>query len=575
VANDSDFIKQAIDRFNRSVDAEVFLREEALISQKFADGDQWPSDIKQFREENNLPCLTINLLNTFIKGIVGDVRQNMPSIKVRPVDNKADPAGALVRQELIRHIENNNNAKAIYANVFEQALDGCYGYLRIRTAFTEADSFDQDIVMEAINNKFRVYFDQSAQLNTYEDAKFAFITATMSVKEFRELYPKKSEEPFAHETIGEAYEGWFEDDKMRLAEYYWKEPVKNKEIALVRSAEGEEMVIDTEKGIPQGFTVIRTRKIDTHKVMWAKISGAEVIEGPVEIPSRFIPIVPFIGDEKNIEGLRKIHSLIYHAIDSQRMYNYNYTKEMERLGLAVKAKYLATKEQINGHDWNSAHTSNRPVQTYTHVPGQPKPEPIAPAVSSPGLLTQMSVAKQDIKETTGIFESNMGKAAPGERSGVLARERRIQGESNTFKFIDNFLNGIVHTGKVLLDMMPRVFDTERIIRVTGEESDQIIQINKTIIDPQSGEEIKINDLSSGKYDYIPEAGAYYLTKRQETVDSLQRTLQFAPDLASIIIPMIAEKSDWPGAKELGVKIEQLMQAQQQAQQTQQPPQASV
>jgi hypothetical protein len=560
---ESEFISEAIDRFQRTTDAEVFIREDALISQKFARGDQWPDDIKQFREENNLPCLTINLMNTLINGMVGDVRQNMPSLKVRPVDNVADPKGALVLQEIIRNIENNNNAKAVYSKGFEQALESGYGFWRLRTEFNDNDSFDQDIIIESINNKFRVYFDQSAQKSTYEDAKWAFITSSMTRKEFMKKYPNKNPEPVPSEARGEEFESWYEDEVIRIAEYYWKEPVKGKKISHIRNAFGEEMVIDGDVPLPAGFSVVNTREVDSHTVMWTKISGTQILEEKIDLKISIIPIVPIIGDETDAEGMRKIYSLIYHAIDSQRMYNYNYTKEMERLGLAVKAKYLATKEQINGHNWDTAHTSNRPVQTYTHIPGIPKPEPIAPAVSSPGLLNQMAVAKGDIKETTGIFESNLGKSAPGVRAAVHERDLRIQGKSNTYKFIDNFLNAMVHTGKIMLEMIPQYYDRQRSIRVIGEGGENIVEINKVVIDPLTLEPIIINDLSKGKYDYVVEAGIYYLTKRQEAVASMMVALQFAPDFAPLILPMIAEQQDWPGADKLAQAMRQLTQGQQQ------------
>jgi hypothetical protein len=579
--SESDFIREALERFKDAQDAEIDIRKEALISDKFVDGDQWPEDIKNFRRSKRRPYLTVNKMRPFVMNIVGDIRQNMPAINVRPVDSQADLEGAKVRKEIIRNIEQNSDAQTVYANGLEQALGGGYGFWRIRTRFTDDDIFEQEIVIEEVKNRFTVFFDQNARKNTYEDAKYVFLASYLPLEEFKRKFPGKDTVGIDPVTEGEFYEGWFEKDRVRVAEYMWKEPTKKTIASFVNPDTGQQMVVDIDK-VPEGAEIVRQREVETHKVMWVKMSGTQVLEEKREMPTKFLPVIPVIGNDILIEGKKKYRSLIYDAIDSQRMYNYHYTASIERLGLTAKSPYLLTKQQINGLEkyWNEANTSNRPYLLYnpdTQAGAANPPRREAPPTASSGDMTQLITANNDMRETVGMHQANLGQPS-NERSGraIIARQR--QGENNVYKFIDNFLKSVIYTGKILLDMIPKVYDTERIIRITG---DRLVPINFVDIDPTTLEPILVNDMAEGKYDYIPEAGVHYLTKRQETLASMLDFLQFVPFAAPIIAPRLAEVGDWPNSQEIAQELRQAIQGNQQQQQQQQggavtpPQQASV
>jgi hypothetical protein len=437
--SESDFIKEALERFKDAQDAEIDIRKEALISDKFVDGDQWPEDIKNFRRSKHRPYLTVNKMRPFVMNIVGDIRQNMPAINVRPVDSISDVAGAEVRKEIIRNIEQNSDAQTVYANGLEQALGGGYGYWRIRTKFTDDDIFEQEIIIEEVKNRFTVFFDQNARKNTYEDAKYVFLASYLPLEEFKRKFPGKDTIGIDPVTEGEFYEGWFEKDRVRVAEYMWKEPVKKMIASVINPQTGQSMVIDSDK-VPEGTEILRQREVETHKVMWVKMSGTQILEAKREMPTKFLPVIPVIGNDVLIEGKKKYRSLIYDAIDSQRMYNYHYTASIERLGLTAKSPYLLTKQQINGLEkyWNEANTSNRPYLLYNpdSQAGSNPPKREQPPSASGGDMTQLITANNDMRETVGMHQANLGQPS-NERSGraIIARQR--QGENNVYKFIDN------------------------------------------------------------------------------------------------------------------------------------------
>lgn len=551
----------ALKRFTLSQEGEAENRRTALESIRFVDGDQWPSSIKEERKQDGRPCLTINKLRKFVKQVVADIRQNKVGVKVRPVDNFADVAGAEVRNDLIRHIEAQSTANIVYETGMEQALDGGFGYWRI-TADYQGEEFHQEILLKRVPNRFTVYLDQSAQDYNYEDGKFAFVTETISKDDFDAQYPEK-EGTNVSEGEGESKEGWFFDGTVRIAEYFYKDPV-TKNIAQLESGEIIELTktITIKTLAKVGINVIKTRELKGHKVMWCKMTGSKIIEGPKEFPSKYIPIVPVLGIEANDEGKRKFRSLIYDAMDSMRMYNYWMTHATETMALTPKAPYILTGEQVEGHenDWNTANVKNKSRLLYNHMQGQEKPSRERPVDIPSAALTMMTTCSNDIMDSIGMYQASLGQQS-NERSGRAIIARQKAGDAATYTFIDNFTRAIVFTGKILIDMMPRVYDNERVIRIRGEgagqESAELL-INKTIQDPATLETITINDLSVGEYDLISVAGPSYESKRQETAASMLDFIQFVPQAAPIIGPRLAEVMDWPKAQEIAQELKMMV-----------------
>lgn len=548
----------ALKRFKLTQVKEAENRRTALESIRFTDGDQWPASIKEERGKDGRPCLTSNKLRKFVKQVVSDIRQNKVGVKVRPVDNKADVTGAQVRNDLIRHIEDLSSANIVYETGMEQALDGGYGYWRIIAEYSK-NEFHQEIRLKRVPNRFTIYFDQAAQDFNYEDAKFAFVVDSMSKEDYDEAWPKKEGDNLP-EGAGESNEGWFTEEVIRIAEYFYKEPV-TKTIAQLETGEIIELTkeVTEAKLAAAGIIVKKKREVKGHKVMWCKIDGSKILEGPKEFPSKYIPIVPVLGLEVNDEGKRKFRSLIYDAMDPMRMYNYWRTHATEIIALAPKAPYIGTPEQFEGFEgmWDEANVKNRSRLLYHDIPGVAKPQREKQVEVPTAVVNEANIATGDIMDTIGRYEASLGQQS-NERSGRAIIARQKAGDSSTFAFIDNYTRAIVYTGKIFLDMIPRVFDNERIMRIRGKAEDSndimLLHINKTIQDPATLKVITINDLSVGEYDLVPVAGPTYQSKRQEVAASMLDFLQFVPQAAPIIAPKLAEVMDWPGAAEIAQQL---------------------
>ncbi len=562
--SNEDILAIARERFDLAVEAELEIRKEALSDLEFRAGKQWPDDMKMAREIDRRPCLTINRLPQFLRQVTNDQRQNRPSIKVSPVDDKADVETAKVYQGMIRHIEYNSNADVAYDTAFSGAATHGFGYFRVITDYCDLASFDQDILIKRIRNPFSVYLDPTYQEPDASDANWGFVFEELSIEDYRSQF-KVSELATMHDwaSVGDTAPGWVADKTVRVAEYFFK---TFKEVTLAQLSDGT--VVDKSKVPPQGFigqdglpvTIERERKSIEPAIKWLKINGIEVLE-ETEWLGKWIPVVPVLGDELDIDGKRVLEGIIRHAKDPQRMYNYWNSSATEMIALAPKAPYIGAAGQFTGFEesWKSANIKNHAYLEFNPkaLNGQPMPPPqrqtYEPATQA---ITQaMMQSADDMKATTGIYDASLG-ARSNENSGVAIQRRNIQAQTNNFHYVDNLSRAMRHLGRILVDLIPHVYDTERAVRTLGEDGEQeIVVINKIFAD---GGPQKSYLLGHGKYDVTVSSGPSYQTKRQESSAAMLELAKSTPQLMTIAPDLVMKSLDFPGADLLAERFKKTL-----------------
>jgi hypothetical protein len=318
-----------------------------------------------------------------------------------------------------------------------------------------------------------------------------------------------------------------------------------------------------------GVKPIRSREVDRRRVMWMKTNGFEVLQEQ-EWAGKWIPVVRVIGNEFEVEGQIYISGLVRNAKDAQRMYNYWTSQEAEMLALAPKAPFIGYGGQFEGYEmqWKTANTTNWPYlevnPDVTDGAGAvlPLPQRAAPPLPQTGLIQAKMGASEDIKSTTGQYDASLGVGG-NERSGraILAREK--QGDTGTYHYVDNLARAIRHITRQLVDMIPKIYDTERIARIVGIDGEvDMVKINpeqpepvKEIRDMETGILIeKIYNPGVGKYDVVVTTGPSYMTKRQESMDAMSQILQGNPQLWAVAGDLFVKNMDWPGAQELADRL---------------------
>lgn len=558
---------EAVERFKKIEDRKQ--RKLAIEDIRFAhvEGAQWDDDAVSKRR--NRPRYSINRVAGAIAQIVGDQRQNRTQIKTRPISSGADEDKALILDGLIRNIESISKAENAYDSAFDEAVTGGFGGWRVLTEFNDDDTFDQDIRIIPINSAASsLYFDSMAQEYDKRDAMYAFVVTNMPKHDFEDKWPDHSSTAsFTQERqTFRSCKDWFEGDFIRVAEYWKKIPVE-KTIALLSDGrtidkEEEESVLD--ELAEQGITILKERQLTTHKVVMYVMNGNEIIEERKEWAGKFIPLVPVFGKITHAEGRVFIKGMTRDAKDPQRIYNYTTSQIVETSALTPKDPYWYTPEMKAGHEsaWQSFNTKNDPFMPFNIDPKMPGPPQRtgAPSVQQ-ALLTQIQQAALDIESTTGVHAASLGNA-PQLLSEKSIQTQAEKGDRGAFIFVDNLQKSIQYTGEILIDLIPKIYDTQRAVRVLNvdgtSKSIEINQVVQTITDDETGEENTVNDLTVGKYDVITDTSPATLTKREETARQLIELTANDPQLRSLSLDIITQNLDINEGKEMTKRVRKLM-----------------
>jgi len=577
----SDVLATMRHRFQMAMSAYSESREDELDDLRFMAGSpdnqwQWPADVLATRGSvqgqtiNARPCLTINKLPQHVKQVTNEQRQNRPSGKVIPADDKGDVEVAEIFEGMVRHIEYMSDADVVYDTACENQVTYGEGYFRILTEYCNDDSFDQDLRLGRIRNAFSVYMDPMIQDPAGQDAEWCFISQDIEKDEYERQYPDAAPiTSIMSQGVGDSsLSQWIDENTIRIVEYFYYTHTPTKLNLYPGNHSFYDGSTEDKQMKEHGLKPIKTRMVDVKKVMWMKSNGYEVLQEQ-EWAGKWIPVIRVIGNEFEVDGRIYVSGLVRNAKDAQRMYNYWVSQEAEMLALAPKAPFIGYGGQFEGYEqqWKTANTTNWPYlevnPDVTDGMGAtlPLPQRAPPPLAQTGLIQAKMGASDDIKSTTGQYDSSLG-ATSNERSGkaIMARER--QGDVGTFHYGDNLTKAIRFATRQLIDLIPKIYDTERIARIIGIDGEvSMAKINpeqaepvKKIVDEQGVVIEKVYNPSVGYYDVVATTGPGYMTKRQEAMEAMAQILQGNPQLWSVAGDLFVKNMDWPGAQELSERL---------------------
>ena len=555
--------RDAVDFLREVGEAESTNRADGLADLRFSAGEQWPIEVQNSRTLESRPCLTINKIDAHIRQVTNAQRQQRPRIKVHPLDGSADPKIAEVITGLTRHIEVNSDSDQAYDTAFNHAARIGWGYWRVETDYVREDSFDQDIFVRQIENPFTVYFDPNSSLPDGSDAEKALITDLLTKGSFKRQFPGADTEGFKGESVGDGLVDWVTKDDIRIAEYFNVDYTKDRLVMLSdQSIVYASQLPDAESMARMGMQVAGDRDSYRRKVMWRKVTAFDVLEEK-EWAGRWIPIIPTYGDTLILDGKKKRFGMVRYARDPQMAYNFWRTAMTESVAMAPKAKWLMAEGQDEGHEneWARANVSAYPVLRYkmTDVEGRDagKPERLQPEPPPSGAMEAAMVIGQDLQAVLGQFDPSMGKPS-GPKSGKAITAEQGQSELSNFHYYDNLVRSIKHTGRIFLDLIPKIYDSHRIMRIIGDDGKpdlvHINQPNPQAQDPQAQQDPNaqaiqqiLNDVTVGTYDVVMEVGPSFNSKRSEAVEALTSLASSDPMLMQVAGDLIFRNMDFPGA----------------------------
>ncbi len=572
--NEDDIIEDARKRFKRCQDWERTARDNFISDIKFAEGDttnghQWPADIARARQIDARPCLTNNLVRQHCLQIVNDARQNKPGIEIRATGDGATYEAAKVFEGLCRHIEYASDAQTAYGTASYHQVYGGWGYLRVVTDYADEDSFDQDIFIRRVPDPMAVYLDPDIQTADGSDAAFGFVFTDMEKRAFDEAHPDLKDE--TGEAAIEASHGWVSQNHVRVADYYRKVEKADWLIALPDGSTVKQSELPPELRDQVKAAGLQRRKLKRTVIEQYKLAGSRVIARTVW-PGKYVPIARVIGEETVIDGQmdRKGHARA--MISAQQMMNYFYSAAVEHVALQGKTPWVGPMEAFEGYEeyWSTANTVNHawlPYKSHSDD-GKPleRPERAQPPAMAQAFIQGLNVSSQLIMDVSGQHQANLGEPS-NEKSGVAIQQRQRQGDNATAHYIDRQAQAIRFVGRILIDLIPKVYDTTRVVQILAQDgSQQMVQVDPQAQQPHQqvqDHEAKDYDPASvaaifnpnvGKYSVVADIGPSFATKRQDAFNAFMQLIQANNGLMDKVGDLMFKNADFPDADEVAKRL---------------------
>lgn len=552
-----DIHQRAIEQFDdaqEDVRAQYAKMREDMRFSDPTDPQQW--DRKALEMRSGRPCLTFDRTNQFISQVVNQGRQNKPAIHCLPADSKADIAVAERLNGIIRHIEYVSRAGIAYDTGLENAARIGLGWMRVVPEIMRPETNEQEIRIKRVHDPLSVYLEAGWAEPDGSDAMHGFVECMYTDKNFRKAWPKAYVDSWERGGQGS---GWFGEKQVRVCEYFViNEEKKNR---LTIEMEGQSLTISEDEywqlRQQTGMAIPATPfEAKMRAVKWYKMSGVEVLE-ETDFPSQLLPIIPVIGHEIWVDGKRHLCGMTRRLMDSQRAYNYERSAFIESVAMQPKAPYIAPFEAMEGHEaaWQSLNQGNPSVLPYNHKDtdtGEPIPPPqrqMPPAF--PAAFAQGGqIASTDMESAVGMFRANLGQPG-GAESGRAKREDKVAGDTANFHYTDNLSRSIEQLGRVIVDMIPRIYDTPRQARIVGEDGTQeFVQVDPGLDSAvkKQGKKIVAINPSVGAYDVRVKTGPAYTTLREEQGEQLANIMQAAPAMTPILADLWVAAQDFPDAE---------------------------
>jgi len=437
---------------------------------------------------------------------------------------------------------------------FDDAVDSGRGHYIVKLDWDNELGMNKKIIVEPIQDPFRVYMDINREKPDYSDCKFGFVLHTQRRKEFKAEHPDATSSTWT----GTSSHKWSTVDRVTFAEYYCMKIKKRKLLAIEGYGDdGEEGAVkfiyndELQRELHAHEKIIRTREVEEPEWWWYKITSSEILDREL-LPFKFIPIITTIGKESLVDGQLVLKGLIRDIRDPLTLYNYVASQEAELIALSPRSPWVMAEGQDEGYEnmWANANRANHSTLLYkpTTFEGHLVPAPQRTQFSGvpQGLVNQRHEIIEDCKAITGIYDASIGNRS-NETSGIAIRARQAQGENSNFHYTLNASYSVNHEGRVIDSALASVYDTRRTITIMGEDDEE--EMIEILNDPEDP------GLGVGNYNVTVSTGPSSDTSRQEQASGMMELISQVQLVQNVAADVVVRTQDWKGKDVLADRLE--------------------
>lgn len=507
---------------------------------------------------------TFDMCTPVVDQIAGEIDQSDFSLVVSPTGGEASDQDAKVLNGLVRNIRNISNADDVFNSSARNNVVSGFDCFEITQDYIDADSFDQDLFIKKIPSAIdSVWFDCGATERDKSDALFAFKLTGMTKQEYQSKYPDGSMQSIGTDRSFDAYSD--KPELITVGQFYYKKPenielVKMSDGSVYRDDDKFQSIKDelAQAGITE--TDRRTRK--GWRVHSRIFDGQKWLTKPQKTVFNNIPLCPIYGNYDVVENKPVYFGVIEKLYDHQRTLNYAVSRDVEDGALSPSATTWMTADMAAGYegDYQDMNTAKKPIRLFNIDPKNPNlvPQQAGGAQPSMALQTTISNMQQMFQTSSNVFTAQQGNANPNQ-SGIAGLQQIEAGNTGSIKWFKALQTAVCYAGKVLLDAIPRVYDSTRQVRILEDDGTaQTVTLNSVVFDNQTGKPVELYDLSKGDYDVVCEFGAAFNTQQKESVETFLQVAQVDPTIIEQGKDIFLKSIGSPAMTQMAERVRQAM-----------------
>jgi len=562
------------------------IRENALKDLSFCvDDTQLDDNLMRVARAKREPFVPVNRLPNFVKQVENELRQREMAITVHASDEIGSQETAEIFTSLIRGIEQNSRAKTHYIHAAGEngALVPGFGYIKVEVCYSGQDSFDQEVKITSVKDPFKILPDPNALEPDFSDANYWIEFDDYPEKVFKRMWPSAECASVDMFPTGAAKSDWVTGSSIRVARFWyredtvvvrylmddgtmvmgsqvqsWGEDAEDDDSPFKMGDDGKS-VLDK---LGQKKVILRHRDIVSSKIKWCDFTAAEILDEG-DWAGQYFPFAAVTGPMTIVNGRKDIRGIIRYAKSSQKMLNFMASSAVRRIMQANKSPWIVDMASIKPYEamWKTSNTENWAFLPYNAFDpereGQPNPPPQRADQTGQinDLLSAAVKFENDLKATIGIFDAGLG-ATPNEQSGVAIKTLAQQGMNSNYHFSDNLVRSLQQVGTILVDLIPKIYDTPRVVRVVGADTQaKVIRINEIF---NEGNKQRYYNLNEGRYGVTVNVGPAFATQKQAAIEQMTELMRVNPNIAPFIQDIVARNMDYQGKDQVADRLTKLL-----------------
>lgn len=565
-----------VEQFLMEIRHQPNWRREADRAADYYDGNQLSPETVEVLKDRGQPPLVTNLIKPTIDTVLGMEAKTRTDWKVRPEDNDECPDDlAEALSVKLKHAEIESRADRANSDAYAAQVKAGLGWIEVAR---ETDPFRCPYRVKYLHRR-EIFWDWRSEQPDLSDARYLIRRRWLDLEHAIALMPQYAE-LFRQTTGGWAgfdplleqdsrlVQSWEIERDTRIEAVDWRDIQRMRiclyEIWYRKWVSGYVMRLPNGTTIEADFKNLRHNEAIVAGIAQVKSATFQKVRlawyvGPhflYDVPSPYkhnhFPYVPFFGHREDLTGVP--YGIIRAMISPQDEIN---ARKSKMLWLLNSRRAVVDADAVIDHN-KAASEISRP-DSYIILNANRKPN--SKFTVEPGgelardQFTVMQEAKNEIAEASGIHKSMMGQQTNA-RSGLAINSLVEQGMNTISEINDNFRYSRRLVGEMLFELVKQEIGTAPSRVTIGEGArKKTIVLNARAIDPETGEDVIVNDVSRVKTKVVLDDALSSPTYKMQMLQMLTEiTKSLPPEQQGLVMDFVVEATDLPKRFEIADRL---------------------